>query len=114
MYSRTCGYLAAAFIIVGADLSTGAIRAPGDLRSRGSGHLKLVSQNLADQREYKQVLAHVNFYMDQHNARHGFIVSNIELVAVERLDRDGRLFVATPVLWSAFSVTRYGTQISHK
>ncbi|KAJ5808833.1 hypothetical protein N7474_010102 [Penicillium riverlandense] len=92
----------AAFIVVGASLSTGVNRAPGDLKVSWKWRSSMqFSQNLADQREYKQVLAQVNFYMDQHNARHGFILSNLELVAIKRLDRDGRLAVATPVLWAS-------------
>ena len=89
-----------AFIVVGASLPTGVNRAPGDLKVSWKWRSSMqFSQNLADRREFKQVLAQVNFYMDQHNARHGFILSNVELVAVKRLDRNGRLAVAAPVLW---------------
>ncbi|KAE8151507.1 hypothetical protein BDV25DRAFT_171371 [Aspergillus avenaceus] len=73
-----------AFIVVGASLTTGVNRAPGDLK-----------------REYKQVLAQVNFYMEQHNARHRFILSDAELVAVKRLDRNSRLAVATSIPWAS-------------
>ncbi|PYH96883.1 hypothetical protein BO71DRAFT_417476 [Aspergillus ellipticus CBS 707.79] len=59
------------------------------------------SRDLADQREYKQVLAQLNFYMEQHNARHGFILSDAELVAVKRLDGNGRLAVATSIPWAS-------------
>ncbi|KAL2821314.1 hypothetical protein BDW59DRAFT_174282 [Aspergillus cavernicola] len=61
---------------VGAALSSN--RAPGDL---------------------KQVLAQVNFYMRQHNARYGYILTNTELVAVKRLEGSGRLAVSTAVPW---------------
>ncbi|KAK9242086.1 hypothetical protein V1506DRAFT_548608 [Lipomyces tetrasporus] len=64
------------------------------------------SQNLADQREYKQVLAQLNFYLDQHDARHGFILSDAELVAIRRLGRNGRLAIAAPVSWRGGSVDR--------
>jgi hypothetical protein len=99
-------------ILVGANLSTGANRALGDLKvSWKWASAMQFSQNLVDQRVYKQVLAQVNFYMDQHNARHGSIVSNIEFVAVKRLDRDGRLARYTGPTdkwgcWPAFSVAR--------
>ncbi|KAJ5707371.1 hypothetical protein N7488_007172 [Penicillium malachiteum] len=90
----------AAFIVVGASLSTGVNRAPGDLKVSWKWRSSMqFSQDLADRREYKQVLAQVNFYMDQHNARHGFVLSDIELVAVKRLDGNGRLAVATPIPW---------------
>ncbi|KAK9342433.1 hypothetical protein V1522DRAFT_425092 [Lipomyces starkeyi] len=64
------------------------------------------SQNLADQREYKQVLAQLNFYLDQHDARHGFILSDVELVAIRRLGRNGRLAIAAPVSWRGGGVDR--------
>ncbi|KAL4935871.1 hypothetical protein BDV06DRAFT_217103 [Aspergillus oleicola] len=65
-----------AFIAVGAASSSN--RAPGDL---------------------KQVLAQVNFYMRQHNARYGYILTNTELVAVKRLEGSGHLAVSTAVPW---------------
>lgn len=97
-----------AFIVVGASLSTGVNRAPGDLKVSWKWRSSMqFSQNLADRREYKQVLAQVNFYMDQHNARHGFILSDVELVAVKRLDRNGRLAVATPIPWRSGGVGQF-------
>ncbi|KAL2859133.1 uncharacterized protein BJX67DRAFT_59449 [Aspergillus lucknowensis] len=98
----------AAFIVVGASLSTGVNRAPGDLKVSWKWKSSMrFSQDLADQREYKQVLAQVNFYMEQHKARHGFILSNAELVAVKRLDTNGRLSVATPIPWSSGGAGRF-------
>jgi hypothetical protein len=95
----------AAFIVVEASLSTGVNRAPGDLKVSWKWRSSMqFSQYLPDRREYKQVLGQVNFYMDQHNARHGFILSDVELVAVKRLDRNGRLAVATPVQWRSGGV----------
>lgn len=47
-------------------------------------------------RRSRRDMDQVNFYMDQHNARHGFILSDIELIAIKRFDRNGRLAVATP------------------
>ncbi|KAI2834845.1 hypothetical protein CAN33_0055040 [Aspergillus niger] len=92
----------AAFIVVGASLTTGVNRAPGDLKVSWKWRSSMrSSQDLADQREYKQVLAQVNFYMEQHNARHGFILSDAELVAVKRLDGNGRLAVATSIPWAS-------------
>ena len=51
------------------------------------------------QAEYLQVLAQVNFYMKQHGARHGAILSNEELLPVKRLDANGRLAIAEPIAW---------------
>ncbi|KAK9234130.1 hypothetical protein V1525DRAFT_79617 [Lipomyces kononenkoae] len=91
-----------AFILVGVSLTTGANRAPGDLKVSWKWHSSMrFSQSTPLQREYKQALAQVNFYMDQHNARHGFILTNVEFVAFKRLDRNGRLAVATPITWTS-------------
>jgi hypothetical protein len=59
-----------------------------------------LSQDVTDIREYKQALAQVNFYGDQHNARYGFILTNTELVPLKRLDQNGRLAVATSIPWT--------------
>ncbi|PYH81976.1 hypothetical protein BO82DRAFT_354145 [Aspergillus uvarum CBS 121591] len=64
------------------------------------------SQDLPDQREYRQVLAQVNFYMEQHHTQYGSILSDAELVAVKRLDDNGRLAVATSIPWSSGGVGR--------
>lgn len=58
------------------------------------------SHAVIEQREYKQVLAQVNFYMRQHNARYGYILTNTELVAVKRLEGNGHLAVSTAVSWT--------------
>lgn len=39
--------------------------------------------------------------MGQHNARHGFILTNTELVAVKRLNTSGRLAVSVSIPWTA-------------
>ncbi|PYI35161.1 hypothetical protein BP00DRAFT_484208 [Aspergillus indologenus CBS 114.80] len=97
----------AAFIVVGASLTTSVNRAPGDLKVSWKWRSSMrFSQDLLDQREYRQVLAQVNIYMEQHNTRHGSILSNAELVAVKRLDDNGRLAVATSIPWSSGGVGR--------
>lgn len=58
------------------------------------------SQTLTEQREYKQVLAQINFYMRQHNARYGYNLTDTELVAVKRLEGSGRLAVSRAVPWT--------------
>ncbi|KAK2736651.1 hypothetical protein FQN57_000588 [Myotisia sp. PD_48] len=52
-------------------------------------------------RQYLQGLSHVNWYMKQHNARYGFILTDAELVAIRRLDDRGNLEVSDPVMWGA-------------
>ena len=90
-----------AFTIVDGSYATNANRAPGDIKVswkwysawRHEAHPYL-------QREYNQVLAQVNFYMKQHGARHGAILSDKEFVAVKRLNANGCLAVAEPIAWS--------------
>ncbi|KAE8153529.1 hypothetical protein BDV25DRAFT_127188 [Aspergillus avenaceus] len=50
-------------------------------------------------REYLQVLSQVNFYMKQHSARYGFVITDTELVPIKRLDANGNLLLAQPVQW---------------
>jgi len=59
-----------------------------------------LAREFMEQREYKQVLAQVNFYMRQHNARYGYILTDTELVAVKRLEGNGRLAVSAAVPWT--------------
>ena len=55
-----------------------------------------LAREFMEQREYKQV----NFYMRQHNARYGYILTDTELVAVRRLEGNGRLAVSAAVPWT--------------
>lgn len=47
--------------------------------------------------EFKQVLSQVNFYMKQHHARYSFILTDRELVAIRRLDRNGNLELSASI-----------------
>ncbi|ODH12612.1 hypothetical protein ACO22_08093 [Paracoccidioides brasiliensis] len=38
--------------------------------------------------------------MNQHNSRYGFLVTNQELVAIRKLDENGNLELAQPILWT--------------
>jgi hypothetical protein len=90
-----------AFIAVGGSAASSPNRAPGDLKVSWKWQSSWrYSQTLAEQREYKQVLAQVNFYMRQHNARYGYILTNTELVAVKRLEGSGCLAVSMAVPWT--------------
>ncbi|KUL82064.1 hypothetical protein ZTR_10678 [Talaromyces verruculosus] len=91
-----------AFIVIGGHAASSPNRAPGDLKVSWKWQSSMQSSRAAiDQREYKQVLAQVNFYMDQHNARHGYILTNTEFVAVKRLDGEGRLAVSMAIPWTS-------------
>jgi hypothetical protein len=59
-------------------------------------------------REFKKVLAQVNFYMKQHQTRYGYILTNTELVPVRRLDNNGCLELGNPIPWSASNIYEPG------
>lgn len=58
------------------------------------------SHAVIEQHEYKQVLAQVNFYMRQHNAWYGYILTDTELVAVKHLEGNDCLAISTVVPWT--------------
>lgn len=90
-----------AFIAVGGSAASSPNRAPGDLKVSWKWQYSMrYSHAVIEQREYKQVLAQVNFYMRQHNARYGYILTDTELVAVKRLEGNGRLAVSAAVPWT--------------
>lgn len=51
------------------------------------------------EKEYRQVLSQVNFYMKQHKARYSFIITDQEFVAVQRINDNGHLLVSEPISW---------------
>ncbi|CAG8909803.1 unnamed protein product [Penicillium egyptiacum] len=91
-----------AFVTLGDTFANSTNRAPGDIKVSWkwcSGYQYLERSTLRD--EYNQVSSQVNFYMSQHNARHGFMLTNTELVAAKRLDGNGRLAVSRSIPWTA-------------
>jgi hypothetical protein len=82
-------------------VTTRVNRAPGDLKPSFKWSLGLRnSLNDREQREFKQALSQVNWYMKQNNARFGFILTDRELVAIRRLDDDGRLELSQSIPWA--------------
>ncbi|KAJ5569498.1 uncharacterized protein N7459_008928 [Penicillium hispanicum] len=91
-----------AFVIVGGNYDTNANRAPGDLKVSWQWRSEYRhSQDPFAREQYADVLSEVNFHIGQHNARHGFVITNAELVAVKRLDANGRLAVSASIPWTA-------------
>ncbi|RAL14803.1 uncharacterized protein BO97DRAFT_403856 [Aspergillus homomorphus CBS 101889] len=91
-----------AFFDPNLEIKTRPNRVPGDIEPSFKWSLDL--RNHPDptvRTEFKQALAQVNFYMNQHHARYGFILTDCELVAIRRLDRDGSLELADSIPWSA-------------
>ncbi|EDP49851.1 hypothetical protein KXW98_007105 [Aspergillus fumigatus] len=94
-----------AYVVVGGNYANSTNRGPGDLKVSWKWKSSLrFSRVEADQNEYKQVLSQVNFYMKQHGARYGYILTNTEFVAVKRLNSNGRLAVANPIPWTSGSI----------
>lgn len=86
------------FFRAGSTLNSSPNRCPGDLKVSWkweSGWAAAESQ--IDRTEYLQVLSQVNFYMKQHNARYGFVLTDTELVPIKRLDANGNLLVGRAI-----------------
>ncbi|KAJ6178154.1 hypothetical protein N7519_008615 [Penicillium mononematosum] len=91
-----------AFFSLGDTFANTKNRAPGVLNVSSRWHSDYqYSEDPTLQDEYKQVLSEVNCHMSYHNARHGFILTNAELVVVRRLDENGRLAVSRSIPWGA-------------
>lgn len=91
-----------AYVVVGGNYATSTNRGPGDLKVSWKWDTSMrTSRAETDQDEYKQVLSQVNFYMGQHGARYGFVLTDKEFVAVKRLNANGRLAVAAAIPWTS-------------
>ncbi|RAQ79518.1 hypothetical protein COH21_012819 [Aspergillus flavus] len=91
-----------AFVVMGGTYADSTNRAPGDMKVSWKWRSDYrYSQNAFFHEQYKQALAQVNFYMRQHKARHGFVLTNTELVGVKRLDTNGHLAVSSAIPWTA-------------
>lgn len=80
-------------------------RAPGDIRvswkwNSSYGH----SRDPLLRREYYKVMAQVDFDMCQHGARHAYVMTDTEFVAIKRLDENGQLAVAEAIPWTSGGV----------
>ncbi|KAM5442976.1 hypothetical protein MferCBS31731_001849 [Microsporum ferrugineum] len=89
-----------AYFRAGSTPNTSPNRCPGDLKvSWKWGSNWATSVVSYKRREYLQVLSQVNFYMKQHNARYGFVLTDTELVPIKRLDANGNLLLARAIPW---------------
>ncbi|OJD18202.1 hypothetical protein AJ78_01760 [Emergomyces pasteurianus Ep9510] len=80
---------------------TGPNRAPGDIKPSWKWNTALRTGYPNQRAEFKQALSQVNYYMNQHKTRYGFLITNLELVAIRRLDNNGSLELSTPIPWEA-------------
>ncbi|ODH20942.1 hypothetical protein ACO22_05766 [Paracoccidioides brasiliensis] len=93
---------------------TGPNRAPGDVKPSWKWSTALATHPLLGIRnEYRQALSQVNWYMRQHNSRHGFLLTNRELVVFRRVDDSGNLELVPPIPFtSGGSMRSFGTNAS--
>ncbi|ODH12710.1 hypothetical protein ACO22_07992 [Paracoccidioides brasiliensis] len=90
-----------AYFDIHAAPATAPNRAPGDVKPSWKWRTDMGGSQIVSQRnEYHQALSQVNFYMNQHNSRYGFLVTNQELVAIRKLVENGNLELAQPILWT--------------
>lgn len=83
-------------------LNLSSNRCPGDLKVSWKWATDWATAERRPYRtEYLQVLSQINYYMKQHNARYGFVLTDTELVPIKRLDADGNLLVARSIPWEA-------------
>ena len=76
-------------------------RVPGDIKPSYKWSFdQRNNPNPSIRMEFKQVLSQVNFYMKQHHARYSFILTDRELVAIRRLDRNGNLELSASIPWT--------------
>ncbi|OJD18346.1 hypothetical protein ACJ73_08728 [Blastomyces percursus] len=81
-------------------------RLPGDIKPSYKWSMGLRNHPTpSKETEFNQVLSQVNFYMKQHHARYSFVLTDLELVAVRRLDRNGNLQLSDSISWTASGTT---------
>lgn len=90
-----------AFFATALPRGTGPNRAPGDIKASWKWNKDLATHlNPSRRVEYRQALSQVNWYMKQHNARHGFLLTDRELVAFRRRDDNSNLELARPIAFT--------------
>ncbi|KAG2413345.1 hypothetical protein HFD88_002534 [Aspergillus terreus] len=92
----------AAYFVSALPSGTGPNRAPGDIKPSWKWNTALATHRLVTSRtEYCQALSQVNYYMNQHRSRYGFILTDQELVVFRRRDANGNLELAAPIPFAA-------------
>lgn len=54
------------------------------------------------QNEFKKVLSQVNHYMHQNNGRYGFVLTDVELIIIRRVNDRGHLELSDSIPWTAY------------
>ncbi|KAK2755868.1 hypothetical protein FQN54_005664 [Arachnomyces sp. PD_36] len=87
------------YLVVSLVSGTGPNRAPGDVKPSWKWNTAMATGGEFKQKEFRQVLSQVNWYMKQHNSRYGFVITDLEMVAIRRLDNNGRLELSAAIPW---------------
>ncbi|PWY80833.1 hypothetical protein BO94DRAFT_548130 [Aspergillus sclerotioniger CBS 115572] len=74
-------------------------RLPGEIKPSYTWSTALNILGPGRKFEFKQVLSQLNWYMKQHQAKYGFLLTDRELVAVKRLDGQGKLELSGSIPW---------------
>lgn len=88
-----------AYFVVGLAVGAGSNRAPGDVKPGYKWNTGMATEPGIREVQFRQALSQVNWYMRQHRTRYGFIITNLELVAIRRLDDHGNLELSAPIPW---------------
>ncbi|EEH19632.2 hypothetical protein PABG_01891 [Paracoccidioides brasiliensis Pb03] len=87
-----------AYFAVALPAGTSPNRAPGDAKPSWKWNTALTTNPvLGIRNECRQVLSQVHWYMRQHNSRHGFLLTDRELVIFRRADDNGNLELVPPI-----------------
>ncbi|KAI2719520.1 hypothetical protein CBS147333_3410 [Penicillium roqueforti] len=74
-------------------------RLPGDLKPSWKWSHSMRDTSRARD-EFRKPLAQVNWYMTQYGTRFGFILTDQELVPIQRVNGDGNLKLGAPIPWT--------------
>ena len=74
-------------------------RLPGDLKPSCKWSHNMGSGTSASL-EFLKPVAQVNFYMTQHRTEFGFILTDQELVPIQRVGAEGKLKLGAPIPWT--------------
>ncbi|OJD09777.1 hypothetical protein AJ78_08933 [Emergomyces pasteurianus Ep9510] len=88
-----------AYFIDASNPGSGPNRAPGDVKPSWKWSTAYRTGTPSQQREFRQVLSQVNWYMKQHISRYGVVITDLEMVAIRRLDDNGNLELSAPISW---------------
>lgn len=83
-------------------------RAPGDIKPSHKWSLdRRNGPSPTDEMEFRQALFQANYYMILQHSRYRFLITNLELVAIKRLDDVGNLEVSDSIPWASSGTSEH-------